>query len=139
MAEIFPITQAEADALHSLGWSSGFGWRDKYDWYHAPSFGPDVWVEDDSALMTKFLSDLEGFRASEAARVREERLHANSEAMYGALDEIKSLLCAGSMDGADQVKRSVNINQAWWAAENVLRKIDAQITEATKALEQEGG
>lgn len=30
---IFPITKNEAEVLHSLGWESGFGWEDQWDWW----------------------------------------------------------------------------------------------------------
>jgi hypothetical protein len=30
---IFPISDREANILHDLGWNSGFGWRDEWDWW----------------------------------------------------------------------------------------------------------
>lgn len=32
-AGIFPIRSDEAAVLHDMGWSSGFGWRDEWDWW----------------------------------------------------------------------------------------------------------
>ena len=30
---IFPIEEHESEILHQLGWSSGYGWRDEWDWW----------------------------------------------------------------------------------------------------------
>lgn len=31
--DIFPISSNEAAALHDMGWSSGYGWRNQWDWW----------------------------------------------------------------------------------------------------------
>ncbi|MCG8670228.1 MAG: hypothetical protein MI867_12495 [Pseudomonadales bacterium] len=30
---IFPIAELEAEVLHSLGWASGYGWENNFDWW----------------------------------------------------------------------------------------------------------
>jgi len=30
---IFPIEDSEAAQLHDIGWSSGYGWRNEWDWW----------------------------------------------------------------------------------------------------------
>lgn len=84
---IFPITKDESVALHALGWNSGYGWADQFDWYHMPSHGSAIFVENDREWMAKFLSDLEGIRRTESERLRKERLHAAAEDLLEALEE----------------------------------------------------
>jgi|18_taG_2_1085343.scaffolds.fasta_scaffold29835_4 hypothetical protein len=31
---VFPISDCESDVLHDLGWCSGFGWKEEWDWWH---------------------------------------------------------------------------------------------------------
>jgi len=44
---IFPITKRESEVLHDLGWQSGFGWKDEWDWWpqdapHSETDNPTV-------------------------------------------------------------------------------------------------
>jgi len=80
------ITQAEADRLHGLGWNSGFGWADQRDWYHRPSAGDDIWIDDDPKWMAVFLEDLRVIRRdAEIARQKEA-----GPALYEALEEVRN-------------------------------------------------
>ena len=88
MDSIFPITKDESDALHAAGWSSGYGWEREFDWYHEPSMGTAIFVEDDEKMMNLFLSDLGDIRREEARRVRVARLHSKAEEMYETLADL---------------------------------------------------
>lgn len=63
LAECFPLTDDDAAGLHSLQWSSGFGWRDDpEEWWHTPSNGPDLPITHDDRLAMRWLDDLGAIR-----------------------------------------------------------------------------
>lgn len=84
MADIFPITEPEADALHSLGWRSGFGWKNSFDWFYEPSFGPPIHLEDDAEMMARWQSDLESIRQEAADKLLRERVAASAPELVEA-------------------------------------------------------
>lgn len=59
---VFPITPEESDRLSHLGWNSGIGWENQFDWFWVPSAGHYEFVEERDDLMQRFLSDLQGVR-----------------------------------------------------------------------------
>lgn len=68
---VFPISEREADILHDLGWNSGFGWRDCWDWWHADN---DIASSESDETKLRLMSHLVAIRAAVAAA---EQLAAN--------------------------------------------------------------
>ena len=85
--DIFPITEAESDALHALGWQSGFGWSDQFDWFRTPSAGPAEWVEDRPELRTMFLNDLSTVRRIHRDNRVRELVSDHARDIVGCLQE----------------------------------------------------
>ena len=52
---VFPIERHEASLLHDLGWQSGFGWKDEWDWW--PS-GGTLEDRDDLDVRCRFVKHL---------------------------------------------------------------------------------
>lgn len=76
-------------------------------------------AENDGAWRTPVTSDatrIDG-RPSECARLRE----LNAE-LLAALKSIRAQLSAFVMDNADDVGKSIAVNQAWWSAHNAAIK-----------------
>lgn len=61
---IFPVTDQEAEMLHDLGWSSGYGWENELDWWKGEYRFTECAHEDDE-VKAQFLNDLFLIRAAQ--------------------------------------------------------------------------
>jgi|SRR3990167_4372697 len=102
---MFPLSDAETDALHALGWESGYGWDTQPDWYWTPSTGAPIWIEDAEDIGRRWLADLMHIRKEAAERKRIEKLHDAAEDMYEALQAL--LKCAFDYHDAHSLTQPV--------------------------------
>lgn len=115
--DVFPITNEEHGALIELGWNSGFGWQSEFDYFHIPSAGPAIFVEDDPKWMRKFLDDLAGIRKDIAKRKRDARIRDAAPELLGALKEARDWLDDLNWGGPENGARMDRIRAAIAKAE----------------------
>ncbi len=113
-AEHTPVTKGEAEFLHDLGWSSGFGWENGLDWFHEPSAGPCIWITDDPSWLEKWLDD----RKQYAAALRRKRAKDHATELLEAVENLLPIA-----DGSEPCVGSA-YELALDLARNVLRKIN---------------
>lgn len=81
---VFPLTEREGKELGQMGWQSGHGWQDTPDWYHEPSNGPLIFIDEDARWLAKFCEDLAVIRREHA----EKQMRASGVRLYHALAAI---------------------------------------------------
>ena len=89
---VFPITRAEADALHAMGWESGYGWYNQFDWFRKARNGYYEWLEDRQGLMEEWLADLAVIRQEERKRAEKERLGTVGPELLEALEAVIAIV-----------------------------------------------
>lgn len=74
---IFPISASEAEVLHQLGWCSGYGWEEEWDWWPDGNFE----LRDNSETHEKLIRQIMILRAfkEEATRAAKHYIDATSE------------------------------------------------------------
>lgn len=113
---MFPITAKERDFLHDLGWQSGYGWENEWDWWF---LNADFDRRDSIAIQCQFIEAVATLRKT--LEIAENNVLALGFDRGSARCR-RDMFAAAALQGLLSSGQSIEdaSNDCWVAADNVL-------------------